>query len=457
MHEADVQDDRRADAQADRGRARARSRQQDTNTATTCCASPRAATVIRWPKRGRGRRPIRWRSRAATCRSRTRRSARSTRATSAAMPRPGSAATTPTAIKQALRNGTRLDGKKMAPPMSMLIPHLSGMSEEDLDALVAYIKTLPAAKRSCRSASSSSRCARSWAADRRSDEDSCIRHMSEDVVRPATDRPLRRGLARAHRAAAGRGRGGAVRRASASTVLCRVAEIYERRLNDPNGALVTLQAALEQDPTSGRVVQEMERVARSSRLLERADRDHRRGGVGPGRAQAVGRPVGADRVLGRERPGPARGGGERRARGAEPAPDPRRRAGAARGSVPAAAQLGSLRRDPGAQAPARRTTIRTSCIEAYREVLRYEPQHVGALDGLARVYEETADWEQAADDAAQADRARCRREPGGGAAAGAPSAGRDPEGSPGRRARRRGAAGRGAGRAGRRWARPHAC
>ena len=47
-------------------------------------------------------------------------------------------------------------------------------------------------------------------------------------------------------------------------VLCRVAEIYERRLTDPNGALVTLQAALEQDPTSGRVVQEMERVARSS-------------------------------------------------------------------------------------------------------------------------------------------------------------------------------------------------
>ena len=47
-------------------------------------------------------------------------------------------------------------------------------------------------------------------------------------------------------------------------VLCRVAEIYERRLGDPNGALVTLQAALEQDPTSGRVVQEMERVARSS-------------------------------------------------------------------------------------------------------------------------------------------------------------------------------------------------
>jgi mono/diheme cytochrome c family protein len=51
------------------------------------------------------------------------------------------------AIKQALRNGTRLDGKKLAPPMSILIPHLSGMTEDDIDALVSYIKTLPAAKR----------------------------------------------------------------------------------------------------------------------------------------------------------------------------------------------------------------------------------------------------------------------------------------------------------------------
>src|SRR5262252_4401895 len=48
--------------------------------------------------------------------------------------------------------------------------------------------------------------------------------------------------------------------AERATVLCHVAEIYERRLGDPNGALATL----EQDPTSGRVVQEMERVARSA-------------------------------------------------------------------------------------------------------------------------------------------------------------------------------------------------
>src|ERR1022692_537514 len=52
--------------------------------------------------------------------------------------------------------------------------------------------------------------------------------------------------------------------AERAQVLCRVAEVYERRLGDPNGALVTLQAALEEDPTSGRVIQEMERVARGN-------------------------------------------------------------------------------------------------------------------------------------------------------------------------------------------------
>jgi cytochrome c553 len=50
------------------------------------------------------------------------------------------------AIKQALRDGRRLDGKRMASPMSVMIPHYSGMSEEDLDAMAAYLKTVPAAK-----------------------------------------------------------------------------------------------------------------------------------------------------------------------------------------------------------------------------------------------------------------------------------------------------------------------
>ena len=49
-------------------------------------------------------------------------------------------------IKAALRNGKRLDGKRMAPPMSVMIPHYSGMTDEDLDALVAFLGTLKPAK-----------------------------------------------------------------------------------------------------------------------------------------------------------------------------------------------------------------------------------------------------------------------------------------------------------------------
>jgi cytochrome c553 len=45
----------------------------------------------------------------------------------------------PEAIKQAIRTGIRLDGKRMAPPMSIMIPHYSGLAEDDLDALVAYL------------------------------------------------------------------------------------------------------------------------------------------------------------------------------------------------------------------------------------------------------------------------------------------------------------------------------
>jgi len=49
-------------------------------------------------------------------------------------------------IKAALRDGKRLDGKRMAPPMSVMIPHYSGMTDEDLDALVAFLGTLKPAK-----------------------------------------------------------------------------------------------------------------------------------------------------------------------------------------------------------------------------------------------------------------------------------------------------------------------
>ena len=52
--------------------------------------------------------------------------------------------------------------------------------------------------------------------------------------------------------------------AERTAVLCQISEIYERRLGDPNAALVTLQTALAEDPASGRVIQEMERIARGN-------------------------------------------------------------------------------------------------------------------------------------------------------------------------------------------------
>jgi mono/diheme cytochrome c family protein len=46
-------------------------------------------------------------------------------------------------LKNALRTGLRLeDGKPMAYPMSSYIPHFAAMTDEDLDALMAYLRTL---------------------------------------------------------------------------------------------------------------------------------------------------------------------------------------------------------------------------------------------------------------------------------------------------------------------------
>lgn len=45
-------------------------------------------------------------------------------------------------IKEALRSGRRLDGKPMLPPMSLFIPHISTWTDEDLDALVTFIKSV---------------------------------------------------------------------------------------------------------------------------------------------------------------------------------------------------------------------------------------------------------------------------------------------------------------------------
>jgi mono/diheme cytochrome c family protein len=48
-------------------------------------------------------------------------------------------------VKDALRTGHRLeDGKPMAYPMSSYIPHFAAMTDEDLDALIAYLRSLRA-------------------------------------------------------------------------------------------------------------------------------------------------------------------------------------------------------------------------------------------------------------------------------------------------------------------------
>lgn len=54
----------------------------------------------------------------------------------------------PADIKAAIRNGKRLDGKKMAPPMSIVVPHVTGMTDEDMDPLVAFLGSLKPAKHS---------------------------------------------------------------------------------------------------------------------------------------------------------------------------------------------------------------------------------------------------------------------------------------------------------------------
>ena len=229
-------------------------------------------------------------------------------------------------------------------------------------------------------------------------------------------------------------------------MLCRVAEIYERRLGDPNGALVTLQAALEQDPTSGRVVQEMERVARSSgcwKELIAITAEVAAGLEDPKQSADLWVQIAFWDESGLGMPDEA--------------------ANAARAALNLAPSHGGalalledlykrqrswdqLRRDPGRTSTSSRPTIRTSCWRRIARCCATSRSTSGALTGLARICEETADWEPAADalrkliaalpPSLEAERLLAP-----------PSPGRDPEGSPGRRARRRGAAGRGAGRA----------
>ena len=191
--------------------------------------------------------------------------------------------------------------------------------------------------------------------------------------------------------------------AERAEVLCRVAEIYERRLGDPNGALVTLQAALEQDPTSGRVVQEMERVARNANVwnqLVAITAEVAAGLEDPNQSADLWVQIAFWDENGLGLPDEA-------ANAARAALDLNPNHG---GALALLENLYKRQRswDRYIEILARKRTRPDydpyKLIDAYREVLKYEPNHVGALDALARVHEETQAWDLSARDAAQADR-----------------------------------------------------
>jgi len=179
-------------------------------------------------------------------------------------------------------------------------------------------------------------------------------------------------------------------------VLCRIAEIYERRLSDPNGALVTLQAALEQDPTSGRVVQEMERVARSAGCwpeLVAITAEVASGLEDPKQSADLWVQIAFWDESGLGMPEEAINAA-RAALNLAPTHG---------GALALLEDLYKRQRnwDSYVETLTRKHQIVSDdpykLLEAFREVLRYEPQHVAALTATAALYQETADWEPAAD------------------------------------------------------------
>jgi golgin subfamily B member 1 len=181
-----------------------------------------------------------------------------------------------------------------------------------------------------------------------------------------------------------------------TVILCRISEIYERRLGDPQGALVTLQTALADDPTSGRVIQEMERLARghgiwgelagvtaevASGLEDRKQAADLWVQIAfwneTGRAMLDEAAKAAETALTLE---PVHGGAlallenlYRRQRNWDRYVE----------------ILGRRRDRPGAD-PGK-------LADNLREVLRYEPRHAGAIDVLAGLHEEAGEWDDAAE------------------------------------------------------------
>jgi tetratricopeptide (TPR) repeat protein len=184
--------------------------------------------------------------------------------------------------------------------------------------------------------------------------------------------------------------------ADRAAVLCQIAELQERRMGDPGGALSVLQAALADAPSSGRVIQVLERVGRNNGLWGEVVAlagdvagmlEDTRAAADlwvqiafwneTARAQLAEAVAAAEAALALE---PAHGG--------------------------ALAMLGNLQRrlrswDRYVDTLERRRDLSgldaARQAEGYREVLRYEPRHARALDGLARALEELGEAGEASE------------------------------------------------------------
>jgi len=182
--------------------------------------------------------------------------------------------------------------------------------------------------------------------------------------------------------------------AERAAMLCRIAEIQERRMADPSGALSVLEMALAEAPASGRVIQELERIARNNGMwseLVALATGVAEGLADPKQAADLWVQIAYWNETGRAQLDTAVAAAEAALQ-----------LDTAHGG--ALMLLGNLlrrlrkwdryvavldnRRDLAGLDAAR-------LAEGYREVLRYEPRHVAALDGLARALEASGEWVEA--------------------------------------------------------------